>query len=144
MSYKPDTIATVVMNRLNINYFLPAIQREFVWTPEQILRLFDSLMRGYPISSFPFWELKPENREQWAIYRFIEHARQGGVRNDIANTSGVQQRTLVLDGQQRLTALSIGLRGFYETKKPKAWWNNPNAWTKRRLHLDLFKDPRTD
>ena len=144
MSYKPDNIATVVMNRLNVNYFLPAIQREFVWTPEQICRLFDSLMRGYPISSFLFWELKPENREQWEVYRFLEHARQGGTHNETANTAGVQQLTLVLDGQQRLTALTIGLRGFYETKRRNAWWNNPNAWMKKRLHLDLFKDPKAD
>ncbi len=27
-------------------YVLPAIQREFVWNPEQICRLFDSLMQG--------------------------------------------------------------------------------------------------
>ncbi len=29
-------------------YVLPAIQREFVWKPEQIQRLFDSLMQGWP------------------------------------------------------------------------------------------------
>ena len=29
-------------------YVLPAIQREFVWNPEQICALFDSLMQGYP------------------------------------------------------------------------------------------------
>ena len=34
-------------------YVLPAIQREFVWWPEQIECLFDSLMQGYPIGSFP-------------------------------------------------------------------------------------------
>jgi uncharacterized protein with ParB-like and HNH nuclease domain len=28
-------------------FVLPAIQREFVWKPEQIARLFDSLMQGY-------------------------------------------------------------------------------------------------
>jgi len=144
LSYKPENIATVVMSRLNVNHFLPAIQREFVWTPGQICRLFDSLMRGYPVSAFLFWELKPENRDQWEVYRFIEHARQGGVHNQIANTAGVQQLTLVLDGQQRLTALSIGLRGFYETKKKYMAYSNPNAWMKRRLYLDLFKDPKTD
>jgi hypothetical protein len=48
----------------------------------------------------------------------------------------------VLDGQQRLTALNVGLRGFYETKRPRAHWNNPGAWVKRRLYLDLLKDAR--
>ena len=36
MSYKPDTIAKMVLNRLNDTHLLPAIQREFVWKPEQI------------------------------------------------------------------------------------------------------------
>lgn len=62
MSYQSQTIATAVTNRLNINYLLPAIQREFVWGPDQIVELFDSIMRGYPISSFLVWELKPENQ----------------------------------------------------------------------------------
>ncbi len=31
---------------------LPAIQREFVWGPGQICRLFDSLMQGYPFGTF--------------------------------------------------------------------------------------------
>ncbi len=41
MSYKPDTIAKMVLNRLNDTHFLPAIQREFVWGPGQIEALFD-------------------------------------------------------------------------------------------------------
>ena len=44
MPYQSSTIATVI-NRLNRQYYLPAIQREFVWSPEQIIQLFDSLMR---------------------------------------------------------------------------------------------------
>jgi len=48
MAYQSDTIATVV-NRLNVRYFLPAIQREFVWKPDQIIQLFDSLLRNYPM-----------------------------------------------------------------------------------------------
>ncbi len=72
MGYQSITISTVI-SRLNIQYFLPAIQREFVWDTDQIVQLFDSIMRGYPISSFLFWELKPENREKWEVYRFIDH-----------------------------------------------------------------------
>lgn len=46
MSYRSETIATAI-TRMNRQYFLPAIQREFVWKPEQIAQLFDSIMRGY-------------------------------------------------------------------------------------------------
>ena len=32
-------------------FLLPAIQRKFVWSSEQIEVLFDSIMRDYPINS---------------------------------------------------------------------------------------------
>lgn len=142
MSYKPDTIAKMVLNRLNDTHFLPAIQREFVWGPGQIEALFDSIMRGYPISSFLLWELDPSQRGEWDAYEFLGHASQRGNHNRVASTVGIRNLTLVLDGQQRLTALNVGLRGFYETKRPRAHWNNPGAWVKRRLYLDLLKDAR--
>jgi uncharacterized protein with ParB-like and HNH nuclease domain len=52
----PLTISEVVNDIHSKKYLLPSIQREFVWSPEQIKMLFDSLMRKYPINSFLFWE----------------------------------------------------------------------------------------
>jgi uncharacterized protein with ParB-like and HNH nuclease domain len=115
MSYRSETIA-LATSRMNRQYFLPAIQREFVWKPEQIVQLFDSIMRGYPISSFLFWELKPENRDKWQVYEFLEKAQHGGTHNQLASTDGVTSLSLVLDGQQRLTSLMVGLRGTYTAK----------------------------
>ena len=116
MSYKSEPIA-VAVERMNRQYFLPAIQREFVWKPEQIVQLFDSIMRGYPISSFLFWSIRPENKSRWEMYKFVDKARQGGTHNELASTDGVDSLISVLDGQQRLTSLMIGLKGFYEIKK---------------------------
>jgi len=126
MSYQSSTIATVV-NRLNVQYFLPAIQREFVWKPEQVIRLFDSILRRYPISSFLFWELKPENRDKWEVYNLISNFSEVNAHNDLANTNCVQQLTLILDGQQRLTSLLIGLKGSFIIKKKYLSWSNPDA-----------------
>lgn len=143
MPYQSDTIANVV-NRLNARYFLPAIQREFVWRPDQIVQLFDSLMRGYPISTFLFWDLKPENRDRWDIYSFIANFHANDTHNELASPAGVQQLTLALDGQQRLTSLLIGLKGSYTTKKKYLRWDRPDAWVKHTLYLDLFKDPEAE
>ena len=56
MSYQTAlTISEIVNDIDKKKYVLPAIQREFVWDTYQIERLFDSLMRDYPISSFLFW-----------------------------------------------------------------------------------------
>jgi len=142
MSYSSTTISRVV-DRVNRNYFLPAIQRPYVWEPDQIIALFDSLMKGYPISSFLFWEVRPENRENWDIYQFVEHFRYGQVHNEPAETDG-RDVTLVLDGQQRLTSLIIGLRGTYTVKVKNKRWDNPDAWVRQRLYLDLLKDPNTE
>jgi hypothetical protein len=49
-----------------------------------------------------------------------------------------QAVTAVLDGQQRLTALNIGLRGSMAVKEPNKWWTNPNAFPKRVLRLNLL------
>lgn len=143
MSYQSETIATAI-ERINRQYFLPAIQREFVWRPDQIVQLFDSILRGYPISSFLFWELKPENRDKWQVYKFLEKAQHGGTHNELAGTDGIMNLSLVLDGQQRLTSLLIGLRGVYVMKKKYKRWDNPDAWSPQRLHLDLLAEPSLD
>ena len=143
MAYKSDTIA-VITKRLNSQYFLPAIQREFVWKPDQVCQLFDSILRGYPISSFLFWELTEENRDKWEAYKFIDHARHGGTHNEIAHTDGVKDSTLILDGQQRLTSLLIGLKGAYTVKKKYKRKKDPSAYSKQQLFLNLLKDPKLD
>jgi hypothetical protein len=138
MNYTSETIANVI-RRLNQNYFLPAIQRQFVWQPEQIIGLFDSIMRDYPIQSFLFWEPGSERQDQWDVYEFITHFSQRDPHNRPASTVGVQQLTLVLDGQQRLTALLIGLKGSYTVKKKWRRRRMEDAWSRMTLYLDLLK-----
>lgn len=139
MPYDSTTVALTV-DKINHEYFLPAIQRPFVWGPEQMVALFDSLMKGYPISSFLYWNVASENAVQWQIYKFAEHFRFGEIHNEIADTSG-RKPTLVLDGQQRLTSMLIGLRGSFTVKAKGKRWDNPNAWQRKRLYIDLLVDP---
>ncbi len=98
-------------------------------------------MRGYPISSFLFWDLNPENRGNWEIYKFIDAFKLGGVHNQIANTHGLQNCILVLDGQQRLTSLMIGLKGTYVIRKQGRQKKSPD---RSSLHLNLLADPYTE
>lgn len=100
-----------LLPRINVDILLPSIQRPYVWEPEQIVKLFDSLMRGYPINTFLFWELEPEHFGDWDIYRFVREFRHGDIHNDLASIEPDRPVTLVLDGQQRLTSLLIGLTG---------------------------------
>lgn len=138
MAYKSSSIAAVI-RRLNRDYYLPAIQRPYVWAPDQIVRLFDSLLKGYPISSFLFWDIDPSQVGKLDIYKFVEDFKYGDFHNEEAAIND-QHLTLVLDGQQRLTSLLIALRGSYKVKLKGKRWQNPDSWVRQHLYLDLMKD----
>lgn len=121
------------------HYVLPAIQREFVWKPEQICRLFDSLMQGYPFGTFLFWRVEPEKSAEFKFFGFVQHFHERDAAHcPELGTLPNRELTAVLDGQQRLTALNIGLRGSMAIKEPNKWRTNPNAFPKRVLHIDLM------
>lgn len=141
--YKPgDTIQETLDEIHQHNLVLPAIQREFVWRPGQICRLFDSLMQGYPFGTFLYWQVEPENSARFKFYDFVReyHQRDNPHCPPLPPMPG-RQLTAVLDGQQRLTALNIGLRGSMAWKLPRRWWNSPGAFPVRHLYLDLIWMP---
>ena len=112
--YLNTTISDIISNYINDNTYLPAIQREYVWGTEQICKLFDSLMCGYPISSFLFWRIREEDKKKWTAYQFIHDFDKETPHNKEANFDGVNKDIyLVLDGQQRMTSLYVGLKGSY-------------------------------
>ena len=119
---------------------LPAIQREFVWSDLKICSLFDSLMRGYPIGGFLFWRVTDETIRSHAFYGFIRDYDPRPPKNVCPRLGAIapsDNRFAILDGQQRLTSLNIGLRGSHAVKLPNKWWDNPDAFPKRHLYLDL-------
>jgi hypothetical protein len=74
---------------------LPDIQRPFVWSATKARDLFDSLYRGYPVGTLMFWETGAE---------------VGTRRIGVDGVDRVPQ-LLVVDGQQRLTALYSVITG---------------------------------
>lgn len=59
MSFQtPITTAEAIDNIEANSNLLPAIRRMFVWPSEKIQWLFDSLVRGYPISSLLIWSVE--------------------------------------------------------------------------------------
>lgn len=123
-------------------YLMPAIQREFVWGADQITKLVDSLMRGYPVGSFLLWDVKPETAQSYTFYEFLTnyHERDNPYADKATVPSG-RGTTAVLDGQQRLTSLNIALYGSYAEKKKYAWWNSAGAFPVKRLYLNLVDEP---
>lgn len=122
-------------------FLLPAFQREFVWKHEQVEMLFDSLMRGYPIGSMLFWKLSKNVQNKYHFYRLLNnYTEKYKVRGEEIKSIIGESDYAILDGQQRLTALNIGLCGTYAYRKKYAWSvNNENNYPTRRLYLDISR-----
>ncbi len=115
--YKNTTISEI-MEEINIKYFLPDIQRPYIWTAEQIYALYDSIMRGYPISTFLFWEAPADIIDSLTPrYEFLT-ANKKEYKDNRPNTDTKKEMySLVLDGQQRLTSLFLTLKGNFVIKE---------------------------
>ncbi|HAR1322589.1 TPA: DUF262 domain-containing protein, partial [Enterococcus faecium] len=83
MGYVNFTIKNLIQKIDNNEYVLPALQREFVWKPEQIERLFDSIMKGYPIGSFLFWNVQNENIKKYEFYNILKEYHQRDARHNV-------------------------------------------------------------
>lgn len=103
MSYKPRSLFSLIED-INASLFLPHIQRPFVWEEEQMLRLFDSLMRNYPIQTLLFWRTKDEIKAR----KFMPQVDWDADLSDHYEpnvSKGGHEKVFVLDGQQRLQTL---------------------------------------
>lgn len=137
---QPITIKEAIDNIYHRYYLIPAIQRKFTWSSDQIEMLFDSIMRGYPINSFMFWKIsEPKLKSDYKFYQFLTDYREFFADDNLdINTTGVSDFEAVIDGQQRLTSLYIGLRGTYAYKMPRKWLkNNEDSIPTRQLYLCL-------
>ncbi|WP_436708091.1 DUF262 domain-containing protein [Lactiplantibacillus plantarum] len=135
------TIRKAIENIDQNKYLLPAIQRKFVWKPQQIELLFDSIMREYPINSLMMWEITSDKiKEDYKFYSFLRTFKQRyGEMNEVLDTRG---RTdlfyAVIDGQQRLNSLYIGIKGTYAAKLPrKRWINSEDNFPPMKLYLEI-------
>jgi uncharacterized protein with ParB-like and HNH nuclease domain len=85
-------------------FLIPSFQREFIWRPDDIIKLWDSIYRFYPIGSILYWTTP---------LRLHIHRRLGGMilfeNGDDPHEKG--ERVYILDGQQRATSLLVSLRG---------------------------------
>ncbi len=103
---------TSILNEISEDQVvMPAIQRDFVWPKEKILRLLDSVMRGYPIGIILLWETYNDIQ-----FRSFERDFRPGVLFTYKENSSNRKLKLVLDGQQRLQSLFIALYGSLDGK----------------------------
>lgn len=131
MAYTTGTIAST-LPRLNADYFLPAVQREFVWKPDQVLDLVDSLLKGYPIGTLMIWQPEGGFEDNLSRYPFHVHFVRGQALSP--SPEAPKACAMILDGQQRLTSLNIAFQGSYAIKDN----GGDQVW------IDLLKAPDLD
>ncbi|MBR4558519.1 MAG: DUF262 domain-containing protein [Fibrobacter sp.] len=122
ITYKHMSIYEAVKKISHNCLVIPAFQRSYVWTTDQVACLWDSILSDYPISTFLFWKINEEYvAERTVFYQFIHEAEFRNGRNLSEHTNDAQivswqnipgLDSAVLDGQQRLTSLYITLNGF--------------------------------
>jgi uncharacterized protein with ParB-like and HNH nuclease domain len=89
---------------------IPQFQRRFVWSKEKTANLLDSIIKGYPIGTFILWKTKESLRSVRNI---------GGI--NFPETPKGDSIQYVLDGQQSMTSLYVGIKGSkveIEKEKP--------------------------
>lgn len=144
MSYERKTIGKVIAEIDQKKIYLPALQRKFVWSKYQIELLFDSLMRNYPFGTFLFWRLHRQIAESYVFYEFLTEYDQRRPYNRRKTGAFLHPEIIgVLDGQQRLSSIYIGLMGTHTEKAPYKRSSNPNAYEKTCLYLNLLSLPYT-
>ncbi len=144
MAYQTTTIINI-MQEINHAYYLPSIQRKFVWDVEQIENLFDSLMQNYPIGTFLFWAIEkggnPSRIDNYTFYEFIDNYNEKEalefMQKKVEKPSMKDRIIAVLDGQQRLSSLYCALKGSYAFKTNKKI-SPDNPYPKRELYLNLL------
>ncbi len=138
--YTDWTIKETIQRIDNGKMYLPALQRKFVWKADQIIKLFDSILRGYPIGTFLFWNLADaENIHEYSFYKFLTHYDEDSNKhNELAPFPQLENKEGyygVLDGQQRLSSIYLALQGTYKFRKYRE-----RIARERKLCINLTKE----
>ena len=112
------TIYEVIQNIKDGKYVMPAFQRQYVWSMEQIEKLWDSILLDYPIATFLFWHVDDDN-VTWDTYfcnflssvTFDSRKQADSINYELSSIDVKLTDTAVLDGQHRLTSLYLSVFG---------------------------------
>lgn len=136
---------------------VPDLQRPYVWTPNQVTLLVDSLLRGWPFGTLLLWSVKSEELAGIPSRPFWRVADRTGTADDeqVSKNNPPASFRMVLDGQQRLQSLLLAFGGdswgfrlldrewsaVLELERPHGR-NAKHHWSLGHLSLDVvaFRD----
>jgi len=133
---------------------LPMLQRDFVWGPNRMGKLFDSVLQGFPISGMLFWKMPHDEKKSLRLYHihkyftefrpFDSNSLETNQNKELEENQIDQVSFLILDGQQRLTTFCIGLLGSYAWKNYGAWSSIASNFPRRQLFICLNEAVESD
>ena len=137
--YRTTTVGKALGDIVNNKAVLPSIQRKFIWNHKQVVSLFDSLVKDYPIGTFLLWEIKGEKAvKNYVFYRFIKDIRKNSNWNDKILGHEHSDILALLDGQQRMTALYSGIYGTFTYKTKYKHKSKKESYYQRYLHYNIL------
>lgn len=144
--YTPKTICELIQEIDQGRVVLPAMQRNFVWSEEKICSLFESIMQDYPIGTFLFWMVDQNLFQKYVFNEFIRDYDEqlGKMQRGKRARALFSDYTAVLDGQQRITSLYIGVRGKYRTHIKGKPWDKLESYIDRFLCINVLYIPKGD
>lgn len=140
------TIYEALKNIEQGKYVMPAFQRQYVWSMEQIEKLWDSILLDYPISTFLFWHVDNSNILHDTYFcsflsdvTFDSRKQSDGPNYDLTSIDTYYTDTAILDGQQRFTSLYLSLMGQAGIRKKYARKNAEKTLSELLIELNKNK-----
>ncbi len=131
---------------------IPDLQRPYVWTPNQVVLLVDSLIRGWPFGTLLLWAIGDGSLEKIPARTFwtVDDRTEITTGATVPMATPPKSFRMVLDGQQRLQSLLLAVGGdswgfrlldrewaaALEAERPKGR-NIKHHWSWGQLCLDL-------
>jgi hypothetical protein len=131
---------------------IPDLQRPFVWTPNQVSLLVDSLIRGWPFGTLLMWKVGQGQLQSIPHRQFWRVAdRTGNEGSVVGRKDPPASFHMVLDGQQRVQSLLLSLGGDawgfkledrdwaqeLQDRRPRGRRGKYRHWSKASLCFDL-------
>lgn len=115
------TISKIVERISSGDIRIPAFQRDFVWEPDQVAFLLDSIYKGFPIGTIILWKTGEQLKSEKNLGHFV-----------LPEPKKDYPINYVLDGQQRLTSI---FSVFQTTLTPIT-----NEWVDMYFDLDAVEN----
>ncbi len=103
-------------------------------------------MRDYPIGTFLFWDVDDTTFNKYVFNKFIKEydEQKGKMQRGDRAIGTFSDYTAVLDGQQRITAIYIGVKGKYRTHMKGKKWDDELSYYDRFLCMNVLFEPGED